>query len=201
MKYAMKYTGLSFAMVVLLVSCTTEKHKAATQNNKLVAVHGEVVKAITELDAAKKDNARFVTQLENTIKVIKNQNKELAGIQVLSKLQEVKTQLETGLTELEKGYSEVLELFKNEKYAEAKTRLEAVEKGFQEATRRLQELQTQVARTYDIPITEPPIPSTPPAADMPANTEIPGSPTADMPASTPTSEVPAADMPSDMPNP
>ena len=178
----MKYAWFVLALF-LLPACTTEKHKAAAQNNKLVAIHGEVVKAVTELDAAKKDNAKFVAQLENTIKVIKNQSKELAGMKVLSKLQDVKAQLETGLSDLEKGYSEVLDLFKNEKYAEAKTRLEAVEKAFQNATRRLQELQAQVARAYDIPITEPPAPAAPaaPGADMGA-ADMPAEPAADMPA-------------------
>ncbi len=175
----MRYAWL-FLVMFVLPACSTEKHKAAAQNNRLVAIHGEVVRAVTELDVTKKDNARFVTQLENTIKVIKNQNKELAAVKVLPRLQEVKSLLETGLSDLEKGYGEVLELFKNEKYAEAKTRLEAVEKGFQETTRRLQELQAQVAKSYDIPVTEPAPVS--PAADMPAPADMPAEPAADMPA-------------------
>jgi len=193
----MRNAFLFYLLFAFPFACTPEKHKAASQNNKLVAIHGEVVKAVTELDAAKKDNTKFVQQLENTIKVIKNQSKELSAVSVLSKLAEVKGQLEKSLRELEQGYSEVVDLYKNEKMAEAKTKLEAVEKAFQGNTQTLQEFQSKVAREYDIPIAAPPAPmaAAVPAADgpiAPVDAPVPA-PAADMPADAP-APAPAADM-------
>ncbi|MBU1244071.1 hypothetical protein KKD52_06845 [Myxococcota bacterium] len=210
----MRNAFLYLLLFAIPFACTPEKHKAASQNNKLVAIHGEVVRAVTELDAAKKDNTKFVQQLENTIKVIKNQSKELNGIPVLSKLADVKGQLEKSLRELEQGYSEVVDLYKNEKLAEAKARLEVVEKAFQGNTQVLQDLQAKVAKEYDIPIAAPPPAvaapapaAVAPAADMPADAPVPApavdAPTADMPADAPAPAVvaPAADMPADAPAP
>jgi len=192
----MRNAFLCLLLFAIPFACTPEKHKAASQNNKLVAIHGEVVRAVTELDAAKKDNTKFVQQLENTIKVIKNQSKELNGISVLSKLADVKGQLEKSLRELEQGYSEVVDLYKNEKRAEAKTRLEVVEKAFQGNTQVLQDLQAKVAKEYDIPIAAPPPAA---AAPAPANAVPAGDMPADAPAGDMPADAPAGDMPADAP--
>ena len=179
-------------------ACTPEKHKAASQNNQLVAIHGEVVKALSELDASKKDNVKFVEKLESTINIIKKKSGELSKLSVLSKLTEVKDQLAKSLGDLETGYSEVLDLYKNEKPAEARTRMEAVEKTFQNNTQVLQEMQARVAKAYDIPIASPSAAMTPDTA-MTAPAEAP----ADMPAAP--AEAPAdmpaapAEAPADMP--
>lgn len=193
----MRNALLLLAMFALPFSCTPEKKKAVVQNNKLVAIHGVVVRAVTELDAAKKDNTQFVQQLENTIKVVKNQSKEASELKVLSKLTEVKAQLEKSLKELDQGYSEVVDLYKNEKMAEAKARLETVEKAFQANTRALQELQSKVAKEYDIPIAEAPAPK---PADMPADKPV--DTPAPAPADRPVDAAPApapADRPVDAP--
>lgn len=165
---------------VLTIACTPEKNKAAVQNNKLVTIHGQVVKSVTELDAAKRDNAKFLPQLNKTIGVIQEQTKELDKQSVLPKLTEVKDQLDRSLKELSTGYAEVEDLYKNEKIAEAKTKLETVEKAFQANTAILQQLQAKVAREYDIPIAAP-APPTPPERLGPAETDAPSGET---PAST-----------------